>query len=127
MNGIPDECELNPGLQYCFGVTCPCSNPDPTAGCANSTGSGALLDGSGTTSISNDDLVLTGTNMIPTEPCTLFSADDALLGCVGRIFGDGIRCTGENLIRLQTVIVGASGDVTFGPGLIAQEDNPFPG
>jgi hypothetical protein len=127
MNGIPDECELTPGLAYCFGVTCPCGNTDPTAGCANSTGAGALLDGSGTASIASDDLVLLASNMPTGETATLFSADNALLSCLGRAFGDGLRCAGVNSLRLATSTVGATGDITFGPGLIALEDSPFPG
>ena len=38
------------GIPFCFGVGCPCGNDDPNAGCANSTGSGALLEGSGSAS-----------------------------------------------------------------------------
>ena len=39
------------------GATCPCGNLDPSGGCTNSTGSGARLIASGSTSVSKDNLV----------------------------------------------------------------------
>jgi len=44
-------------------VGCPCGNDDPDAGCANSTGLGALLAAAGTPSIAADDLVLAAIGM----------------------------------------------------------------
>ena len=49
-----------PGTPFCFGVGCPCGNDDPNAGCMNGTGQGALLTGSGSASISSDDLTFHG-------------------------------------------------------------------
>jgi hypothetical protein len=126
-NGVPDECEMTPGLAYCFGAVCPCGNSDMTAGCANSTGMGALLDAMGTTSIGTDDLVMIGTNMIAGQSVLLFSGDNAVDACVGRTFGDGRRCAGGNLLRLGTMSVPMSGDATYGPGLIALENAVMPG
>ena len=48
--------EVSPGSIYCYGIGCPCGNDDPAAGCANGTGFGARLAGSGTASIAADDL-----------------------------------------------------------------------
>src|SRR5690606_19871402 len=72
MDGIPDTCQTV-GTQYCF---CPAGgicaiNPDPTAGCMNSTGAGALLTGTGTTSVTADNLVLTTTSL-PTSQLGLY-------------------------------------------------------
>lgn len=45
---------------YCFGeANAPSGNEDPTAGCANNMGTGAVLIGTGSTSVSADDLELT--------------------------------------------------------------------
>lgn len=127
MNGVPDECETTPGFPYCFGLVCPCANPDAAAGCANSSGGGGALAATGSASIAADDLRLSGTHLIPTESAFLFSADVALNSCLGRSFGDGLRCAGLNLIRLESKVSDRNGAVTFGPGLIALESGPSPG
>ena len=63
-NGIPDECEHRiTAFCYCPPPVAPCGNDDASAGCKNSTGVGGLLDSSGTTSVSTDDLVLTASQL----------------------------------------------------------------
>lgn len=84
------------GEPYCFGNDCPCDNDDATAGCVNSTGSGALLTGKGSASISADDLSLCGTQMPNGALClVLISGGQADLP-----FKDGRLClTADTLSR----------------------------
>jgi hypothetical protein len=89
---------------YCFGdgsgTACPCGNAGaPGNGCASSVNaSGANLAASGTTVLSNDTLVITGTGM-PNSTCLYFQGTTQLAGTV---FGDGLRCAGGSVIRLGT-------------------------
>jgi hypothetical protein len=80
-NGIPDECELI--VKYsCY---CPapgvCGNPDPSAGCRNSTGAGALLTATGTSSVTADNLILTTTQAPPFVPGILIQGRPSALQC----------------------------------------------
>ena len=116
MNGIPDECELLT-TQYCFcGTGAPCGNIDPNAGCANSTGQGALLSASGSSSVSADNLVLTVSQLPVNVFAFMFRANNAIGPTP---FGDGFRCVGGGLIRFGVQNSGATGTITRGPGLAA--------
>ena len=90
---------------YCFGdgsgTPCPCGNTGgPGEGCANSTGSGATLSVSGSSSISADDLVLSTTGL-PVGPGLYFQGQNAINSGDGIVFGDGLRCAGMDVTRLQ--------------------------
>lgn len=121
------SCTEEVGQDYCFGLNCPCGNDDPNAGCANSSGSGGLLTAAGSTSIMANDLTMTATNLIPGQTAALFSADNALNGGNGRVFGDGLRCAGVNLERLNIGAADGMGTFTTGPGVIGLESNPVVG
>jgi hypothetical protein len=104
-----------PGTAYCFGdgtgTTCPCGNPGGAAeGCANSTGSGSALAGSGSGSVAADDLTLLASNAIPGQPGLFFQGNNAINGGSGVVFGDGLRCSGNTVIRLQVAVPDAAGD-----------------
>jgi hypothetical protein len=88
------------GASYCFGVGCPCGNDGPTAGCVNDTGAGAALSVSGSASITADDLVLSATHLTP-GPGLFFQGDNAVNSGNGNPFGDGLRCAGGNVVRLE--------------------------
>ncbi|TDJ74126.1 MAG: hypothetical protein E2O39_05125 [Planctomycetota bacterium] len=77
-----------PGEPYCFGSSCPCGNDDPTAGCTNATGSGALLHASGTASLALDDLTLTVSSSVPLQFGILYMGPARTL----LPFGNGHRC-----------------------------------
>jgi len=100
-NGIPDECEQDGGTPFCFGNTeriCPCANPSAPAelaGCRNSSGFGGTLVGSGSTSVSADGLVLSG-SQLPGSLAVWFQGS----GVSSHTYGDGHRCIGGTLIRL---------------------------
>jgi hypothetical protein len=87
--------------EFCFadggnGV-CPCRN-DGTAGCDNSAGTlGARLAASGTTS--PDALVLAVDGLLPSATTLLFQGSTLLAQPVP--FGDGLRCVGGNLVRIE--------------------------
>jgi len=88
------------GTAYCFGVGCPCGNDDATAGCANDTGVGATLSASGSTSTTTDDLVLSATGLT-SGPGLFFQGNNAVNSGNGNPFGDGLRCAGGNVVRLE--------------------------
>ena len=104
------------GTPYCFGdgsgTACPCGNTGAAGrGCANGTGSGgALLSASGSASVGAANLVLAGTGAEPSQPGLYFQGDNTVNGGAGITFGDGIRCAGGNVARLQVVIADANGD-----------------
>ena len=103
-----------PGSALCFGdgggSACPCGNTGGASeGCANSTGAGSELSGSGSASIAAADLVLSAANAIPGQPGLFFQGDIDVNGGNGLVFGDGLRCCGTNVVRLQVVVPGAGG------------------
>lgn len=112
-----------PGHPFCYGLDCPCGNDDALAGCENSTGRGAWMSGSGTTSVTDDDLVLS-TEQLPQGAWSIVYmgalADDLPLG-------DGKLCTGGGypLFRFPIKNSGASGTIVEGPGLVAYSQQQF--
>jgi len=130
-DGWLDECQSNQAfVPYCFGdgsgTTCPCGNnsaPLLGEGCLNSTGVGAILSAYGSRWSANQAclpasgsglsaLVLTAKQMLPGGTCFFFQGDAKVTGIEGgdgAPFGDGLRCAGTNVIRLQTVVVDAFG------------------
>ena len=103
------------GNAFCFGdgggTACPCGNNSVTGGgCANGTGVGASLTASGQASLSTDTLVLTGTDLIPSQPGLYFQGNNAVNAGSGVQFGDGLRCAGGGVIRLQVRFASGSGD-----------------
>lgn len=105
-------CEtVRTGTGYCFGdpvggTPCPCGNSNdgsvPGSGCANGAfASGAQLTGEGIPSVSDDNVILTTTGMDPGNSGLYFQANDQIGGGGGVFFGDGLRCAGGILIRLQ--------------------------
>jgi hypothetical protein len=100
------------------GTACPCGNPSAAgAGCANSSGTGAVLQSGGTLSAAADNLTFTATQLLPGQPALLFAGLNAVNGGSGNVFGDGLRCAGGGLVRLGVRVPGAGGDATWGPGL----------
>ncbi len=106
------------GNPICFGdgngTACPCGNDDPggSGGCSNSSTTGALLASSGTSSLAAGDLVLSAANAIPGQPGLFFQGDNSISGGSGVIFGDGLRCCGSNVVRLQVVVPDGSGSAS---------------
>jgi len=104
------------GSTFCTGDqgTCPCGNENDgsngSAGCANgSSAGGATLVGSGSSSVGADDMTLSATGLAPSEPGLYFQGDNAINGGAGNPFGDGLRCAGGAVIRIQIRVADASG------------------
>lgn len=106
------------GTRVCFGDGvdnfCPCGNDNDSsgslgneAGCANSAGlAGCTLDAaSGTNSVSADDLVLCFEGAPAGVPGILYAGTLSLTSP----FGDGIRCCGGNIRRLEVIFTDSSG------------------
>jgi len=113
------------GASYCFGdgsgAACPCSNSGGAGrGCANSSGQGAVLSAIGSASISADDLALRGAHMSPNQPGLYFQGNNATGGGSGSPFGDGLRCAGGAVIRMQVRFSDANGSSLTTIGLAAK-------
>ncbi|MFT7484206.1 MAG: hypothetical protein ACI9F9_000046, partial [Candidatus Paceibacteria bacterium] len=109
-SGVHAYRNLEPGSPFCSGdglsIACPCGNTGSTGdGCANTTGFGARLAGSGTTGIGADDMLLTTTQLPANRFGLLFSGPNA----IESPFGDGIRCSGGSLKRYAVQNSGAMG------------------
>ena len=110
-DGVPDECGV--AISYCAGdgtgtTPCPCGNTGgPGRGCANSTASGGgLLAATGSASVSAGDLVLVGSGSQPGQPGLYFQGNNAINGGNGIQNGDGLRCAGGSIRRIQVVAAG---------------------
>ncbi|HIK61102.1 MAG: FG-GAP repeat protein [bacterium] len=117
------------GSSFCLGdgsgTPCPCGNSGaPGEGCANDTGSGARLIASGSNSVLAAGLTLEATGLTP-GPGLFFQGDTAIVGGQGSAFGDGLRCVGGQIVRLEvrfssagtsqtTISIAATGGVGVG-------------
>ena len=99
------------GTSYCSGTGCPCANDSTNGGgCANGSGDGAVLSGSGSNSAGAADLGLNASGLIAGEPGLYFQGENAVNSGNGNAFGDGLRCAGFNVVRLEIVTADAAGD-----------------
>lgn len=108
----------------CFGdgnpLTCPCGNLSPQGaevGCVNSSGSGAMLRGVGSTAVAADDLTLVASDVPAGAPGMLVSGQSE----VGIPFKDGVLCAGNPASRIELLIVDASGFAITNSALAAAE------
>lgn len=90
---------------YCFGdgsgTACPCANNGAAgAGCANSTGSGGTLSGTGTASVATDSVVITTSGTPGTATVVFFQGVNQDNGGAGIALFDGLRCTSGTIVRL---------------------------
>ena len=102
------------GNTFCFGdgsgTLCPCGNGGSAgAGCANGSGLGGRLNSSGSASITSDDFVLEGSQLIGSQPGLYFQGNNAVNSGNGNNFGDGLRCAGGGVIRLQVRFASSGG------------------
>ncbi|HIG10128.1 MAG: hypothetical protein ABGY71_12090 [bacterium] len=103
------------GVAFCTGdgaggLACPCANSSTSGGCANSTGQGAILVSSGAASISLNNLTLIASGLDPSQPGLYFQGDNRIAGGAGILFGDGLRCAGGGIVRLQVRAASATGE-----------------
>jgi len=92
------------------GTPCPCGNSaGPGEGCMNGAGQGGLLTTGGSASIGSNNLVLRGSQLIPSQPGLYFQGNNAVNSGNGNPFGDGLRCAGGGVIRLQVRFADTAG------------------
>lgn len=89
-----------PISSFCYGTSCPCANNDSIAGCYNSTGVGARVDYTGSSSLAAADLDVTCSGMRSGQSAWLFAGTNQMNGGAGTIMGDGLRCAGGQLQRI---------------------------
>jgi hypothetical protein len=97
-------------------VACPCGNestPGDREGCANSSGRGARLSGSGSPSLSSDTLLLALEGSTPTSAGVYVQGSVAIAPVA---FGDGLRCVGGALLRLYVRTAQAGTSSAPSPG-----------
>ena len=112
--GIADLGTGGTTSSFCYGdgsgSACPCGNNGAAgAGCANGTGQGASLSRTGTASASSSSVVLQATGLVPNQPGLYFQGLNAINSGGGNAFGDGLRCAGGGVVRLQVRTADASG------------------
>jgi len=110
---------FEPGSGFCFGdpgsgTPCPCNNDNdgsvPGSGCDNGVfSSGARLRARGIASVTHDSVVLYTERAEPNNSGLYFQADNPVGGGAGIVFGDGLRCAGGQLKRLQVRFSDATG------------------
>ncbi len=119
MNGVPDSCEapVTIGTPFCFCPLpdSPCGNAAPTTGCINSFGTGALMTGSGSTSASLDNLVLTTSGMVPSGFAITFMGGGTIPAAA---VGNGLLCLSGPLYRFPPFSTGPIGTASVGAGLV---------
>ncbi len=113
---------LDPGSPSCFGRSCPCGTDDPSAGCPNATGGGALMTGSGSASLAVDDLTLS-TSMLPANQFGIYFMGNQ--HTPASPLGNGLLCTGGDLFRYPVQNTG-SGTADLGSGIAATTCASFP-
>ncbi|MCB9915781.1 MAG: hypothetical protein H6828_11650 [Planctomycetes bacterium] len=107
-----------PGTPFCFcdgsGTAAPCGNSGAAGnGCANgANAAGANLATSGVASASASTLALHASGAAPGQPGLFFQGVNAVNGGLGNTFGDGLRCAGGSVVRLQVVSADALGAAT---------------
>jgi hypothetical protein len=101
---------------FCYGdgngTPCPCGNTGSAGrGCANNgpVMDGALMWGVGSQSVSADSFMLASLNLVPSQPGLYFQGNNAVAGGLGAVFGDGLRCVGGGVVRLEVVFADPGG------------------
>jgi len=115
----------DPGTVYCYGIACPCGNDDAQAGCANTTGFGARLSGSGSASVSADDLELFAFQLPPNRNGRFYMSQNV----THLPLGDGFLCAGSGgypLFRFPFASSGPAGALTTPQNLVAYCSQAFP-
>jgi hypothetical protein len=102
-----------PGTPVCFGdgggANCPCRNPGSSGeGCANSTGSGAVLSATGSNVVATDDLVLRATKAAANKTGVFLQGSQQV---ANPLLG-GILCVGGSTKRLEILQTDSSGNAS---------------
>ncbi|MCA8979452.1 MAG: hypothetical protein H6831_13890 [Planctomycetes bacterium] len=114
--GAGGPTQIGTGMCYCHSLIAPCGNIDNTAGCANSTGAGALITAYGTTSIANDDVVLSVSGA-PANKVGMW-----LSGTAGQQvpFKDGNLCVAGNTERMELTTTNGVGEASSTVSIVTE-------
>ncbi|MCC7011069.1 MAG: hypothetical protein IT454_00790 [Planctomycetes bacterium] len=94
---------------------CPCGNDGEAGeGCENSSSEGAVLVAYGSPSVAADDARLVTLGVPTFESCLMIASTNVVASVP---FYDGRRCLGAPIQRFGLTHSGASGSVSYGPGL----------
>lgn len=130
LNATGTEGTVEPGTAFCFcdGTSAPCFNTGvPGNGCGNGTdATGANLSGSGVADVLNDSLLLTASGLVPFQPGLYFQGTTEVSGGSGQVFGDGLRCAGGSVLRLEVAFSDAGG-MSSTAGALASSGGISPG
>lgn len=110
---------------FCDWAAAPCGNAYDSSGCANRTGEGAFLAGSGTSGTSADDLVLATTQLPPDKLGLVFMG----AGQQEMPLGNGLLVVASanlGLHRFPPKSSGPAGTIVEGPGIVAHSNAHFP-
>lgn len=112
------EYDTSAAVIYCTNqastLGCPCGNAATgDAGCANSTGAGASVIATGSSSLGQANLGFQGLGLIPGGVAVLFEGNLSMNGGNGFFFGDGLRCAGAGVRRLGMRTTDAFGFATW--------------
>jgi hypothetical protein len=108
------------------GTACPCGNNGPSdRGCLNSTGVGGRLQGIGLPSVTSDAFVLASDSLPATSTALYFQGNQLVKGGAGVVFGDGLRCATNSVVRLgtKTSVAGTSSYPSAGDPAISVAGN----
>ena len=113
-NGIPDECDIQSGTSLDLNGNdvpdeCECSASNYCQTSANSVGPGALISSSGSHSVSVNDTTLLATGLPPNQFGLFFYGQNQ----ANASFGNGFRCIGTPLVRLNVTQANGSGDASY--------------
>lgn len=110
------------GAPYCSGdgsaTACPCGNasaPGANTGCLSSVATGGSLRANGAARLSNDTVVLSGTQMPATSTVLYFQGNARANGGAGNALGDGLQCASGTIVRLG-VRLNSGGASTYPTG-----------
>jgi len=126
-NGVPDECEEF--VEFCngdgSGTSSPCGNNNDgslgIAGTQNGTSaSGVALRASGSASVTAADFQLDAEGLVVSQPGLFFQGNNMINSSFGNHFGDGLRCAGGGVVRLQVRFADSSGNSSTSIDLIAK-------
>ena len=95
------------------GAPCGCGNesaPGAQQGCLNGLGVGASISATGNADTTADSLSFTIAGL-PAQPGLLLQGNVVIGGGQGATFGDGLRCCGQGVIRLE-ILVGQGSEPT---------------
>ncbi len=108
--------QIGTSMCVCHSLTSACGNVDATAGCVNSSGQGAEIIAYGTTSIANDDVVLS-VDGAPSNKTGMWLSGTASTQIV---FRDGNLCVAGQTERMELTTTDGSGQVSSTVSIVTE-------